>query len=266
MMGYIENPKTKKSGVVAAIPQTGKCPNMCDHCFFQSGRSFLEPLDENLPNMPSPEVADCRVVRVNDGNDSNVQRDKVMAAVSHYRMKFYNTAIPDDLEGFDAPVVLTVNPADMTYTQAYLLKPIPKNLMFVRVRATTWTTDLIDRVVEHYSACEVPIVLTFMAFFSDAVEECVPEGHRDNYMYRKRTTNAYWAITTDAWRKVMQRYEDNKWVYSCGFEGERDTSACHRCGNCLREYFYTMERLRRDEDGKLKEGVEADDKAVAQAL
>jgi hypothetical protein len=41
-MSYIENPKTKGSGIVCAIPQPGVCPIGCEDCFFQSGRSFLE--------------------------------------------------------------------------------------------------------------------------------------------------------------------------------------------------------------------------------
>jgi len=43
-MGYKENPKTKGSGIVCAIPQKGICPNRCEDCFFQSGRSY-----ENTP-------------------------------------------------------------------------------------------------------------------------------------------------------------------------------------------------------------------------
>jgi len=49
---YKENPKTKGSGIICCIPQTGICPQKCDDCFFQSGRSYLEPLVDNLPNMP----------------------------------------------------------------------------------------------------------------------------------------------------------------------------------------------------------------------
>lgn len=56
-MRYKENPKTKGSGIIACIPQTGVCPNKCEDCFFQSGRSYLEPLEENLPNMPTVEMA-----------------------------------------------------------------------------------------------------------------------------------------------------------------------------------------------------------------
>ena len=44
--------------------------------------------------------------------------------------------------------------------------------------------------------------------------------------------------------KVMEKFKYNKWVYSCGkIEGELGTPACNRCGNCLREYFATMERM-----------------------
>jgi len=57
-----------------------------------------------------------RVVRVNDGNDSNVERNLVMATAAAFPMKFYNTAINKDLGGFDAPVVLTVNPGGYTNT------------------------------------------------------------------------------------------------------------------------------------------------------
>ena len=106
--GYIENPKTRGSGIVCVIPQTGHCPNECEDCFFQSGRSYLEPLDTNLPNMIPPEDVGDRIVRVNDGNDSNVNHSLVIESTKCYKHKFYNTAIPQ--LDFDAPVVLTVNP------------------------------------------------------------------------------------------------------------------------------------------------------------
>ena len=78
----IENPKTKGSGILCAIPQRGTCPLKCSDCFFQSGRSYLEPLDRNLPNLPSSEEATGRVVRMNDGNDSNNERSLVIRAAA----------------------------------------------------------------------------------------------------------------------------------------------------------------------------------------
>jgi len=237
---YRENPKTKGSGIISCIPQKGTCPNECEDCFFQSKRSYLEPLAENLPNMPTVEQVGWRVVRVNDGNDSNVQRDLVLKETNKYPLKFYNTAIPKDLEGFKyAPVVLTVNPGRMTDADAYILNTIPSNLMFVRFRINTWNLLMADEVVKYYSERDVPIVLTFMAYFTSKVRE----GHENNYAFRKRTLNSYWAITTTAWEEIMDKYKYNKWVYSCGkIEGEKGTTACRHCGNCIREYFATMER------------------------
>ena len=249
-MGYIENPKTRGSGIICCIPQTGLCPNRCEDCFFQGGRSYLEPLDMNLPNMPSSDEAEGRVVRVNDGNDSNVQRSLVIEAVQIYPDRFYNTAIPRDIKDFDAPVVLTVNPGKMTDSDFYQVDPIPPNLMFVRVRTNMWNLDnLVRPAIQYYSARHVPVILTFMAYHSLQPEFGAKpkEGsctYGDYYTYRKRTTNSYYAIKSDAWQSVMANYLFNRWVYSCGTEGENGYSGCRYCGNCLREYFNTRERMR----------------------
>jgi hypothetical protein len=235
---YIENPKTKGSGVICCIPQKGVCPIGCADCFFQSGRSYLEPLEDNLPNMPNLKMAKGRVVRVNDGNDSNNKPYLVLLATDSYVDKFYNTSVPENLEEFDAPVVLTVNPAENTDCAAVLVDPIPSNLMFVRARVNTWNLGLIDTIVDYYSSKEVPIILTFMAYYTNTIKS----GHEADYTYRQRTLNSYWVITQEAWDRVMARYTGNKWVYSCGKDA--NAFACHRCGNCLREYYATKERLR----------------------
>lgn len=242
---YKENPKTKGSGIICVIPQTGICPNKCDDCFFQSGRSYFEPLDKNLPNMPNRHDACNRIVRVNDGNDSNVDRDNVMAVTKDFQHKFYNTAIPENLDKFDAPVVLTINPGKMTDKTFH--RVASNNLMFVRFRTNTWNTQMQRHAVQYYADRNVPIVLTFMAYFDTA--DRIPEGHRQHYIFRKRTLNEYWAITTEAWREIMRSWEGTpweKWVYSCGkIEGESGTTSCRHCGNCIREYFATIERMRK---------------------
>lgn len=256
-MTYIENPKTKGSGIICGIPQIGECPQHCEDCFFQSGRSYLEPLDDNLPNMPNPKDMDNRVLRVNDGNDSSHHQEAVIAAAKDYPHKFYNTAIPDHIAKFDAPVVLTVNPAHKTNGSFWAVEVIPKNLMFVRVRTNTWNLDVVDQVVEYYTTNEensTPVVLTFMAYFEGLApastrkssQEQLAAYHSD-YVWRKRTTNSYYAITTEAWERVMARYQYNPWVHSCGkIEGEKGVTACRHCGNCLQEYFVTMERMRNE--------------------
>jgi hypothetical protein len=238
---YKENPKTKGSGIVCGIPQIGICPMKCADCFFQSGRSYLEPLDDNLPNLPNElDMSSYRILRVNDGNDSSHHYVDVIEAVKNYPMKFYNTSMDRCLSIFDAPVVLTVNPGMRTDTGFTQVKDIPKNLMFVRARVNAWNLEkVVDKVVDYYSERGIPVILTFMAYF----KEKIPEGYEAYYTFRKRTLNSYWAITTAGWEKIMARYKYNKWVHSCGkIEGEKGASGCRFCGNCLREYFATMER------------------------
>lgn len=240
MLKYIENPKTRGSGIICAIPQTGHCPNECEDCFFQSGRSYLEPLEHNLPNIPPADMAKGRIVRVNDGHDSNIRRGLVIEYTKHFPDKFYNTAIPKSLEKFPAPVVLTLNPGKMTDSNFHKLDTIPNNLMFVRFRTNTWNLGLADEAVGYYGDRKVPIILTFMAYFKTSSTIKNPQ----DYTFRSRTLNPYWAITTEAWERVMDRYKRNKWVYSCGkIEGEMGISLCRHCGNCLREYFATKERM-----------------------
>lgn len=240
-MSYIPNPKLVGSGMLGCIPQQTRCPNNCPDCFFQSGRSYLEPLSDNLPNMPPPDLAQHRVVRVNDGHDSNIGREHVIQATECYPHRFFNTSIPQLT--FPAPVVLTVNPDQIGDHFFHRLGSRPNNLMFVRVRVNTWNLHLVHEVVEYYTAgwdsWRVPIVFTFMRYY----ETPVPKAHLAYYAHRQCTMNYYWAITTGAWEGIMDRYKYNRYVYSCGTEGEMGTTLCRHCGNCLREYYATLERM-----------------------
>ena len=237
---YTENPKTKGSGILCAIPQKGTCPNNCKDCFFQSGRSYLEPLDENLPNLPPDDLSWERVIRINDGNDSLNDINTVVESTINYKHKFYNTA-RKGIEKLPGPVVLTINPGPFTDVGFHKLEVIPDNLMFVRFRANMWNIDILDDAVKWYSERDRPIVLTFMAYHD--IQD-IPSEYRLHYIYRQRTSNPYYAITSQAWRSVMDKYWQNKWVYSCGrLEGEMGDTHCRFCGNCIREYFVTMERM-----------------------
>lgn len=240
-MSYKPNPKLAGSGIVACIPQKGRCPHECPDCFFQSGRSYLEPLDENTPNIPSM-IHDVghRVVRVNDGNDSNVDREMVLLRTKKFPLRFYNTSYPIDLAGYEMPVVLTANPGRMVDNGFHLLGEIPANLMFVRALVNMWNLDIVDEIVSSFTSRNVPVVLTFMAYY----QRSVTAGYDNCYVRRVRTQNEYSAISTHAWRGIMERYQDNLRVYSCGhIEGEDGDTKCKYCGSCLREYFATMERL-----------------------
>ena len=238
-MNYVENPKTKGSGIICCIPQTGTCPNKCDDCFFQSGRSYLEPLSKNLPNMPPLEMTQGKVVRVNDGNDSGHLIGTVITTTSEYEMKFYNTAMAHLVyELNDAPVVLTINPAKMTDKDFYKLDLIPKNLMFVRFRANTWNISMLTEAINYYTERDIPLVVTFMAYHEI---DSIPIHHEHHYEYKKRVLNSYWVIKTPMWNIIMSKYSENKLVNSCGKPGG---SLCKHCGNCLKHYFACCEKMK----------------------
>lgn len=238
MKDWIWNPKTKGSGIITCIPQKGLCPNKCEDCFFQSGRSYLKPLDENTPHIPSKFLAEGRIVRINDGNDSNFQRDLVERIAQKYGDYFFNTAIPLALEGFSAPVVLTVNPAKMTNKSFYKLKTIPNNLMFVRIRTNTWNLfNVVEPAVSYYANRGVAIVLTFMAYFTTSI----PQNHQKYYEWKKRTLNSYYVLKNEEIDVIMSMFRHNPLVYSCGIKGRHE---CIFCGNCLREYYRVKEKIK----------------------
>lgn len=245
---WIPNPKVKGSGIIECIPQSGKCPMGCKDCFFQSGRSYLEPLEENLPHIPTAEMAKGRIVRMNDGNDSNIQRDLVEEVALRFNDCFFNTSIPRDLGGFSGPVVLTVNPGDMTDIYFHRLDSTPINLMFVRIRVNAWNLGaVVEPAVSHYTNLGVPVVLTFMAYY----ETPVPEAHKSKYEYKKRTLNSYWVLTRK-WTDIIEKmFDDNHLVYSCGRRGQH---ACTLCGNCLREYYAAKERIRLSSEARKEKG------------
>lgn len=244
MPEYQHNPKVAGSNVICCVPQKGRCPVRCPDCFFQpseetgESRAYLGPHYEYTPNIPPIELCKDKIVRINDCNDSNHQRDLVMGVAQQFDRKFYNTSIPKDLAGFVDPVVLTVNPAGMTYKSFHKVTlPLPKNLMFVRARVSTWNLDLIDEIVCYYTSESVPVVLTFMALY----ETSVPEDHLKNYSYRQRTMNSYWVINPEVWDLIKERYAGNSLVLTCGKDAE--TFKCSECRNCETWYQKTIAKL-----------------------
>jgi hypothetical protein len=237
MSGWIWNPKTKGSGIITCIPQAGRCPVGCKDCFFQSGRSYLEPLDVNLPHIPPLELTKGRIVRMNDGNDSNNQRELVMAVAKQFDDYFFNTSKPFKLEEFKAPVVLTVNPDEETDIGFCKVSKVP-NIMFVRVRVNAWNLEkIVVPVVNYYSELEIPVVLTYMVYYISVI----PEKYKCWYVWKKRTLNSYYVPNANFMEWVEDEFKRNPYVYTCGWKG---THSCMRCGNCIREYFNTKERLK----------------------
>ena len=246
-MAYIHNPKTQGSGILCCIPQIGKCPNNCPDCFYQSGASYLEPLSENLPNIPYYDVQEHQVVRVNDGNDSNNDWNTVVHGTSWFYHRFFNTSVPK--LDFPAPVVLTLNPADKTDKDFHVLQYVPANLMFLRWRANLWNIAQLKDAITFYTGQQhaelrrrVPIVVTWMCY-SD--ENSIPGSYRHGYEWRTHVSNPYWQVRPSEWDAVMLLFRDNPYVYSCGTPW---SSLCSRCGNCLREWHATMERMEKRDD------------------
>lgn len=231
------NPKLQGSGIIECIPQKGNCPINCEDCFFNGGRSYLEPLEENTPHIPTLEEAKGRIVRLNDGNDSNNQRELVEEIAKCYDNYFFNTSIPKDLEQFSRPVVLTINPGDITDTGFHKLDKIPNNLMFVRIRTNTWNLwNVVSPAIAYYTSQNITCVLTFMAYY----ETIIPDEHKNFYEWKKRTTNSYWCLKQNKNEEILEYYKSNPYVDSCTKKGQY---ACKFCGVCLRTYFATKEKL-----------------------
>ena len=231
---YVENPKLKGSNIVDCIPHTGECPLKCAECFYNGGR-FFRTLDE--PWMPPDELTEGKIVRVNSGHDSNIDREMVLKATQHFKRVFYSTAIPKF--DFPAPIVFTCNGPKK---RVKLVKKVPWNLMFVRVRVETWDMETIHKAVDYYwKKHGAPVVLTFMRFYDGNL---IPDEAKDDYVWKKNITNSYYCATREAILRVMaefnvltgienvDRYKGSG-VRMCGTP---DSSMCADCGNC--EFFY----------------------------
>lgn len=236
------NPKQEGSRVCDCIPVPGKCPNDCPDCFYNRPGAFYAPLDQ--PVFPSLEYAKDKVVRINSGGDSNIQRDKVIARTNQYNHRFFNTSIPN--LDFPAPVVLTINPKNFT-DWFYAVSEI-RNLMFVRVKITSWNGGLLDDVVWHYTNLNVPVVLTDMRFYTESLVLKLGD-----YEFRKHIKNPYWAMKHDVWQEIWTRYTINPLVLSCG---SPRSPYCRDCENCWELYWYKQDgdekRLARLKDQQIK--------------
>ena len=232
-----ENPKLAGSNVEDCIPQTGPCPNNCPECFYN--RAFYRTLDE--PLLPDPDEVNAagRIVRVNSGNDSNLERDTVLAATEPYRHKFYNTSIPRF--DFPAPVVFTCNGRGPLYVAC------PPNVMAVRIRCNTWDLDEQFGLAEHYIEQGVPVVMTFMRYYTREPEEA------QRYFWRKHLVNDYWCPKPDAVVETMgdlivrlgQAGLDRRTVRMCG---KPWSSLCVECDNCETLYWACLRRMEKGGD------------------
>jgi len=217
-----ENPKLASSNLIDCIPQTGLCPNNCLECYYNSD-GFYRTKDS--PLIPTLEEAQGKIVRVNSGHDSNVEKDFVLRVTAQYPHKFYNTSIPDF--DFPAPVVFTCNPKDNEWIRPKSVN----NLMMVRFRVSTWNVDICDEATSFFTSKDIPYVLTFMRYRN--IENVEQPQH---YERRKSILNIYYQIKPQFKAEIEARYVDNPLVVTCGGK----TGYCRDCGNCERFYWRNL--------------------------
>lgn len=221
-----QNPKLVGSNIIDCIPQTGECPIGCEECFYNGGR-FYRTLDR--PLIPTLEETRGKIVRVNSGHDSNIQRRLVIETTKRYPHKFYNTSVPNF--DFPAPVVFTCNGRTLLLVENQLDK-----LMFVRIRTSIFNLKEVDLAVKHYlEERGIPVVLTFMRYY-DGLK--IPVKFRKFFVFKKHILNAYYCHTIAAHLQVLERYK-GKGVRMCGTPV---SSFCADCRNCE---FYFWEYYRR---------------------
>ncbi len=215
----------------------------CQECFFNRPGAYYVPISE-LPLIPDPEEVGDGIVRMNCGHDSNIEREKVIEVAARYKHAFFNTSIPK--LDFPGPVVLTANPKEEK--PVHRAAPVD-NLMFVRLRTSATNLFFIDEAVKYYTDLQVPVVITFMAYYTERPEigwEVCEFGHTDLaadqcYEWKVRHINSYWCATAAFMRAVMDRYANNRLVAMCG---SIKSGYCRDCRNCETYYLQTQKRLR----------------------
>jgi len=238
---YAENPKMIGSGMLACCPQRGKCfgggetwPEPCSECYHNAPGCYR---DISVPNIPPPSMTPGKLIRMNDGNDSNHERDLVLETArkmmqSPYNAKgvFYNTSIPK--LDFPGPVVFTAN------GRMPLFVDCPPNLMAVRVRLASWEVESAFEMVRHYRKRSIPVILTAMRY---RTKEAMPPRIRElNYVHKTHILNEYWCITPERLEAIREDMDmclgKQGGVLVCG-------GLCRECGNCARLYDQCVARM-----------------------
>lgn len=236
----VQNPKLEGSNLIDCIPQTGECPNKCSECFYNGGR-FFRTLDE--PMLPEVDETMGKIVRVNSGHNSNIDKGRVILSTCNYDHRFYNTSIPrfdfpDPKTGLQMPVVFTAN-RQCPENKVYLVENPPKNLMFVRARVTGW--DLMDPqiIVTHYwYQYKIPVVLTFMRFYDGNL---IPKKYRNYYEWKEHIINDYWVLKQERLLEILKVFK-GQGVRMCGTPV---SSLCKDCRNCEFLYWDCLRRMGR---------------------
>lgn len=237
-MSKVTNPKLLGTVMITARSQVGQCPLGCKACYY-NGDGYYE--DKSVPNLPTKEEAQSKLVRVNDGFDSNVEMPKVIDDTRKYPYKFYNTSIS---RLFSEPTVLTINgrDTDETYIEPSLIHGSLATLMAIRFRINLWNIGLFEDALEMYRSEEVdtPFLLTDMRY-TDIND--IPKEYRQYYEKKKHIKNVYYRLNPEGLAIIFQLLK-HRGVYWCGnpFNG---STYCRDCQLCV--HFYCAAKARIDE-------------------
>jgi len=207
--------------IINAIPYIGKCPNECLECFYNNDEFFASLTSPILPSLE--EVGD-QIVRVNQGNDSNINKDIVLERTAIYPKKFYCTAIPNF--DFPAPVVFTCNGEELILAINGL-----NNLMMVRVKTNLWNLNELEKAINYY--CGVPITISFMRYKDT---NNIPNEFRQFYELKKNVMDDDYRYHLRDEQKQVIFYKygtTNKMVDICRIVKARD---CERCEFCYEKF------------------------------
>lgn len=249
--GPKENPKMAGSNLIDCVPQAGKCPMDCRDCFYNRPGWYAG--EARQPVVPSTCEAQGRVVRVNSGHDSNIEKMRVLEVGSRYAHHFYNTSIPN-VELFDAPVVLTINRDEET--DPCLPEDVSGDLdqiMYVRFRlspSNLWRAPgAVNAWAGHHG---IPVVLTYMAYYTQEPPS-LTEGERyglecigfrgEPYIWKVRTANEYWCASPgfiETTHQLLDAGVAPGLVLTCGTP---TSSLCRDCGNCELLYYRAALRI-----------------------
>ncbi len=240
------NPKQEGSNIYSCRTQTGACPIGCNQCYYNRPGAYYN--DISKPNIPHVAYVGNGIVKMNCGHDSNIERKLVIATAGQYKNSFFNTSIAN--YDFPGPVVLTINCCEEEPKRA-IMPPIsvPPNLMFVRIRASASNLGDVHRLVTDWLLSDVPIVITFMAYYDNTVyHDMLTKRHsfysdiKQLYEYKTRHINTYWCPTREMKIRTMKSLnaEHNKLLTMCS---TFDSNYCKDCRNCESYYWITRRRL-----------------------
>jgi hypothetical protein len=231
---YKDNPKLEGSNIIDVIPQNGPCPMNCNQCFYNRPGAFYAGMKSNIPSLKETKN---KIVRMNCGHDSNFDKELVIKTAKKYKHFFFNTSINNT--DFPGPVVLTINPKEETEYYTPDLHKNLDNLMFVRVRVSDTNLSLVDSAVKAWTSLKIPVVLTFMAYYSRQPVES------KWYTWKVRHVNSYWCVIPEFMEYVLDREKNElgqggNLVTTCG---TFRSNYCRDCKNCETYYWQTLKRM-----------------------